>query len=432
MKIFNKDFMFGAATAAHQVEGNNKNNDCWLMENIQGSVYVEPSLDAVDHYNRYKEDIMLLVKAGLNSYRFSVEWARIEPEKGVFDEKEVKHYLDVLNFCHQNSVTPIVTLHHFSSPIWLIKEGGWESEKTIKYFGEYCKYIVSKIGYLTPYICTINEANMGLQITKIMKKMMNRPNSLQKKNADPGVQVGINVDTQSAMKQYFVSMGYAFGIDPSNVSVFVSPRSPEGDKIIMLCHQKALEVIKEINSDIRVGITLSLYDHQALPGGEESAENERYEDFLHYLPYLGNDDFLGVQNYTRQIHGSEGPLQTEGDARVTQMGNEYYPEALAGVIRYVSNHWDKPIIVTENGVATENDNDRVEFIQRALEGVYQCIEEGIDVKGYMHWSLLDNFEWQKGYEPKFGLIAVDRKTQTRYPKKSLVYLGEIARKGINE
>ena len=129
-------FLLGAATAAHQVEGNNIHSDFWALEQMENSGYKEPSLDAVDHYNRYEEDIQLIAEAGLNAYRFSIEWARIEPEKGRFDEKEIKHYENVLKCCREHNITPVVTMHHFFSPKWLISEGGWESEITIQYFAD--------------------------------------------------------------------------------------------------------------------------------------------------------------------------------------------------------------------------------------------------------------------------------------------------------
>ncbi|MBU7591114.1 glycoside hydrolase family 1 protein [Metabacillus halosaccharovorans] len=427
MKKFNSHFMLGAATAAHQVEGNNVNSDFWTMENVPGSMYKEPSLDAVDHYNRYKEDIQLLIDAGCNSYRFSIEWARIEPKKGKFDPKEIEHYRKVLGFCQQNNVTPIVTLHHFSSPKWLIAEGGWESEKTIEYFGHYCQYVVSELGDLIPYICTINEANMGKQITKIMKRMIGSDS----KGENGDVQVGFNIDMKSKMETYYRSLGEAFGIDPRNVQTFLSPRTENGDLIIMKCHEIARTVINEVNPNIKVGITLSLYDHQALPGGEEYVKKEQYEDFLLYLPFLQDDDFLGVQNYSRKIHGPDGVVKPNEDTRLTKMGYEYYPEALGNVLRFVAEHWKKPMIVTENGISTNNDEERVEFIERALNGVHQCVEDGIQVNGYMYWSLLDNFEWQLGYEQTFGLIAVDRSTQVRYPKDSLKFLGSVNKFGLN-
>jgi beta-glucosidase len=432
MKKFSNEFMMGAATAAHQVEGNNVNSDFWTMEHMPGTMYKEPSLDAVDHYNKYKEDIQLLVNAGLNTYRFSIEWARIEPSKGNFDQNEIEHYRQVLEYCQQNNVTPIVTLHHFSSPKWLISEGGWESESTIEYFGNYCRHVVSELGDLIPYICTINEANIGKQIAKIMKRMRagaNRKKSDEKQES-VDVQVGLNVDLKASMEQYNQALGKAFGIDPKNVHTFISPQTDNGELIIMKCHEKARTVIKEINPNIKVGITFSLYDHQALPGGEPYVEKEQHEDFLNYLPFLQGDDFLGVQNYSRKIHGPDGVVHADENTRVTKMGYEYYPEALGNVLRFVAKHWEKPIIVTENGISTDHDEDRVEFIERALYGVYQCIEDGINVLGYTYWSLLDNFEWQLGYAQTFGLIAVDRATQTRYPKESLSFLGQIKNSGL--
>ena len=141
MARFEKDFLLGAATAAHQVEGNNRNSDNWAQEQMQHSSFVEPSGDACDHYNRYEEDIRLMAKAGLNAYRFSVEWARIEPEEGVFDEKATQHYRDVIRCCKENGLEPIVTLHHFTSPVWLIRKGGWEADTTPADFARYARYI---------------------------------------------------------------------------------------------------------------------------------------------------------------------------------------------------------------------------------------------------------------------------------------------------
>ncbi|MCM2677446.1 glycoside hydrolase family 1 protein [Alkalicoccobacillus plakortidis] len=423
LKEFPREFMMGAATAAHQVEGNNNNSDFWTMEHVPNSMYKEPSLEAVDHYNRFKEDILLLAKAGGNTYRFSIEWARIEPKKGFFNQEEVEHYREVLQYCHEHNVTPIVTLHHFSSPKWLISEGGWESEQTVQYFERYTRHIVLELGELIPYICTINEANMGKQIKKIMKRMEQKLNSSSNEKSDGSVQVGLNMDMKTKMKSYYQELGKAFDMDPSAIYTYLMPRSEQGEKIIMDCHQQARAIIKETAPHIKVGITFSLYDHQTLPGGEESVKKEQYEDFLCYLPAIQEDDFLGVQNYSRKIHGPDGVIASDDTTRLTKMGYEYYPEALGNVLRFVVKHWQKPIIITENGVSTDNDKERVEFIERALKGVQDCMDEGIPVIGYTYWSLLDNFEWQLGYEQTFGLIAVDRETQTRYPKESLTFLG---------
>ena len=172
MNRFPENFLLGASTAAHQVEGNNIHSDYYTMEQMKSTSFVEPSADAVDHYNRYKEDILLLKNAGLNCYRFSIEWARIEPVEGQFDEREVEHYRQMLRFCKEIGVTPIVTLHHFTSPKWLISKGGWEAESTVEDFSRYCAYIAEKLGDELEYIVTINEANMGLQLAAIAKRYM--------------------------------------------------------------------------------------------------------------------------------------------------------------------------------------------------------------------------------------------------------------------
>ncbi len=435
VKKFKSTFMFGAVTAAHQDEGNNVNSDCWIMENVPDSLYRERSLDAVDHYHKYREDIKILADAGLNAFRFSIEWARIEPTKGNFDKKEIEHYRDVLKCCHEFNVTPIVALHHFSSPKWLISEGGWESETTIDYFGNYCEYVVSELGDLMPYICTINEVNIGLQIGKLAKRMQRTMAKAFSENADErvknsGEQESLQMEMASRMEKYNIALGQAFGVEPKDVHPFTGIRTMDGDMIIMKCHMKARQIIKELKPEIKVGVTFTTYDNQALPGGEEAVKRAQEEEFLHYLPYIMDDDFVGLQNYTRKIHGPDGIVEPEADIRMTKSGKEYYPEGLERVIRFVSKYWSKPIIISENGVSTDNDEERVEFIECALNGVYECLEEGINVIGYLYWSLLDNFEWQQGFEQKYGLIAVDRTTQTRYPKESLTFLGDISKSGL--
>ena len=192
--------------------------------------------------------------------------------------------------------------------------------------------------------------------------------------------------------------------------------------LVFRAHQAAREAIKAIDPSIQVGITLSLHDLQAVPGGEKYAEDAWDEEFRHYLPYIQGDDFLGVQNYTRTQYGPQGQLPCPEGAELTQMDYEFYPEALEHVIRKVHEDFKGNLIVTENGVATSDDSRRVEFIRRAFHGMEKCISEGIPVKGYCHWSLMDNFEWQKGYSMTFGLIEVDRSSMKRIPKESLYTL----------
>ncbi len=422
--------MIGAATAAHQVEGNNIHSDLWAMEHMKHTSFAEPSLDAVDHYNRYEEDILLMEKAGLNAYRFSIEWARIEPEEGVFDEKEVEHYRAVIACCKAHGLEPVITLHHFSSPKWLMAKGGWEADTTPEDFARYVRYLVKELGSELHYICTINEANMGLQVAKIAERykrqMMAQMQAAQtgsaSDSADGTVQVGINLQKMlEGQKAAAAENMEVFGVEkPEN---FTSMRTREGDALVIKAHELARKEIKALYPDIKVGLTLSLHDIQPQEGGEAAAATEWEEEFLHYLPAIKDDDFLGVQNYTRSLIGPDGQLPNPEGAELTQMNYEFYPEGLEHVIRKVAEVFHGELIVTENGIATSDDTRRVAFIDAALNGVASCVRDGLPVKGYFYWSLMDNFEWQKGYSMTFGLIAVDRTTQTRHPKESLSFLG---------
>lgn len=428
MKKFAPDFLVGAATAAHQVEGNNIHSDCWAQEQMPHSIYVEPSLDAVDRYHRYEEDISLLAEAGLNAYRFSIEWARIEPEEGQFIESEVEHYRQVVACCKAHGVEPVVTLHHFSSPAWLIAKGGWQAESTVDYFVRYVRYVMERLGSELHYVCTINEANMGLQVAAISQRITRQMQAMADRGQTPGgdgrAQMGLNLEKMMANAQAAAAESVAvFGTPQPHT--FTSALSAEGDTIIMKAHAAARDAIKEIFPDLKVGLTLSLHDFQPVMGGEEAAAKEWEDELLHYLPVIGQDDFLGVQNYTRMLMGPEGSVPTPEGAELTQMDYEFYPEALEHVLRKVARVYHGDLLVTESGIATADDTRRVAFIQRATDGVANCVADGIPVKGYFYWSLLDNFEWQKGFSMTFGLVAVNRATQERIMKPSLTVLGSL-------
>lgn len=423
-----ENFLIGAATAAHQVEGNNIHSDLWAMEHMKHTSFIEPSLDAVDHYNRYEKDIKLMADAGLNAYRFSIEWARIEPEEGHFDSEAVDHYKAVIACCKKYGIEPFVTLHHFSSPKWLISKGGWEASTTPEDFAHYVRFIIGELGSELHYICTINEANMGIQVAAIAERykrqMMAQMQAAQSggNSADGSVQVGINLQKMmEGQKAAAAENLEVFGVE--KVENFTSMRTREGDLLILKAHELAKKEIKAHYPDIKVGLTLSLHDIQPQEDGMERAKKEWDEEFMHYLPYIKDDDFLGVQNYTRSLIGADGQLPNPDGAELTQMNYEFYPEALEHVLRKVAKDFHGDLYVTENGIATADDTRRVAFIDTALKGIVSCINDGLPVKSYFHWSLLDNFEWQKGYSMTFGLIAVDRSTQTRHPKESLSFLG---------
>ena len=416
------DFLIGAATAAHQVEGNNRRSDYWIMEHVKHSDFAEPSGLACDHYNRYDEDIRLLAEAGCNAYRFGIEWARIEPEEGRFDQDEIVHYRRVLDCCQKHGIMPVVTLMHFSSPAWLIGAGGWGSREVAGYFSRYARYVAEQLGDRLSYICTINEANMGIRLHKVIKDMMKAG-----KRGEGGVQVGQNSGLD--MKSILLGMleqGRAFHTSPLHINSFLKPRSEKTERFVMEAHMAAKKAIKEVLPEAKVGLTLSLFDYQPTKAGRDAAVKLWKEDFGWYLPYIREDDFLGVQNYSRKIVDENGAREPAEDAPLTQMGYEDYPRSIGNVLIRVARHFPGELMVTENGIATSDDDRRCAFIKDAVTSVMEAKERGVPVTGYFHWSLLDNFEWQASFDKTFGLIAVDRTTQIRYPKISLTVLGNLA------
>lgn len=417
---FPKGFLWGTATAAHQVEGNNVNSDFWVLEHVPGTIVSEPSGDACDHYHRYREDIKLLAELGFKAYRFSIEWARVEPEKDMFSPAVIAHYRDVLNACHEAGLTPMVTLHHFTSPRWLMKLGGWTGAETPERFAKYTAYVIEQLGDLIPYICTLNEVNLPDLLAFIMGTR--EPAS---EHAPVGVQ-----DVNPASSSWLQQAALAFGLDASvDIHPFPYTYINNGNFVetAMKAHQLARAEIKRLKPNIKVGFSLALHEIQSAPGGEAQAASMWETLFKQYLPILKDDDYFALQNYTREVVGPNGPLPVPETSERTQMGYEYYPEALGGVVRQVAADLHIPIIITENGIGTSDDTRRVEFIERALKGLHACIQDGIRVDGYFYWSAFDNYEWIMGFSKTFGLIAVDLKTQQRTVKPSAHYLGKIVK-----
>ena len=309
-----------------------------------------------------------------------------------------------------------MTLHHFTSPVWLIRKGGWEADTTPADFARYAQYIGEQLGAELHYVCTLNEANMGIQVAQVARSIF-----LQMQAAGK-IQMGVNLeDLMKKTGDAARENAEAFGTD--DPATFVSARTPHGDEIVMQAHAVARKALRKSAPYVKVGWTLSLHDVQAVPGGEEKAEEEWDLEFRHYLPVMADDDFLGVQNYSRTLMGPDGSLPVPAGAETTQMEYEYYPEGLAHVLRRVAKDFRGDLIVTENGIATAEDTRRCSFIRTALEGVEECTADGLPVRGYLYWSLMDNFEWQKGFSMTFGLVALDRATMERKPRGSLSFLG---------
>ena len=403
---FPAKFLWGAATAAHQVEGNNLNSDNWLLERVPNTMYKEPSGDACDHYHLYEQDINQLADLGFNAYRFSIEWARIEPEKGFFSRAELEHYRRMLEACHRRGLTPLVTYSHFTLPRWFAYQGAWENPESDDLFARYCEKSTAHLGDLIAYAATFNEPDIPY-----LFHWINLP------NAPAGTDLAAIMAAQkAALRQY---------LNAPQFNGFLIGDAEKTRENMIAAHAKGKAAIKSAKSSLPVGLTLAMEDDQSAAPDSRFAEKQA-DVYVPWLQLARQDDFIGVQTYTRSRITSKA-LPPPENAELTQMGYEFYPESLEHTVRLASKQAGVPVIVTENGVATEDDTRRVEYIQRALAGLRRCIDDGVDVRGYIHWSLLDNFEWIFGFGPKFGLIAVDRQTQKRTVKPSAIMLGKIAK-----
>jgi beta-glucosidase len=399
---FPEGFLWGAATAAHQVEGNNINSDLWVLEHIKPTLFAEPSLDACDHYFRFAEDIRLLAGLGLNTYRFSIEWARIEPERGVFSMAALEHYRRMLAACVENNVIPMVTFYHFSSPRWFAAMGGWEKAPAADLFVRYCERTAKHLGDLIAFATTFNEPNLPMLLRWVSH---------------------IDVPFTTAMR---MGKQAARAVGSDRFGCFFLGNAEKLQDVMIAAHHRALAAMKSGPGSYPIGVNVALQDEQAV-GPKSKRDRKCSEVSDPWLAAAAQSGFLGVQTYTRARVGKSGDLGPEQGVELTQMGYEFWPEALEQCLRYASARVNVPIYITENGVSTEDDTRRIEYIRRALLGVRNCLADGIDVRGYIHWSLLDNFEWIMGYRPKFGLVAVNRETQERIVKPSALYLGQIAR-----
>lgn len=402
-----KGFLWGTATAAHQIEGNNSNADFWLAENVKPTLFSEPSLDACDSYHRYEEDIALAAKLGFNAHRFGIEWARIEPEPGKFSMAELDHYLRVLEACHAHGLAPIVTYSHWTVPRWFAARGGFEQPDSPELFARFAEKATARLGPLISAASTFNEAN----IARIVRA---RPDA---KAFEPAVRAMLAACARASGSDRFASVLFA-DIEKSEANMVAA-------------HERAFAAMKAGPGDFPVGVTISMQAIESVgEGAAHKAEEIAAQLYGPWIEQAAKSDFVGVQTYTRHRVGANGSLPPPAGAELTAAGYEYYPEALAHTIRYAAAKTGKPIYVTENGIATNDDTRRVAYIDSALAGVRACLDEGIDVRGYIHWSLLDNFEWVFGYSQKFGLVAVDRTTFNRTPKPSAVHLGRRARANL--
>lgn len=381
MSTFPQGFLWGTATAAHQVEGNNTTSDWWHIEHIKPPVVAEPSGDACDSFHRYPEDIAIIKSLGLNAYRFSIEWARIEPEDNFFSQAMIDHYRAMIVETIKAGLEPVITLQHFTLPQWFRTSGGWQRSDAAEIFTRYVEKVIPILDGVKRVV-TINEPNIYAGILA----------------AQAGVQ------------------GKGF---------LPQPR-PEDVQGLIAAHRAAVNILK-LKTQLDVGWSVAnLLLLPADPSAEEKARelSHIYDD--QFIEVSRADDFIGVQSYSVTFTNSAGEIVLPEGYIPTDMGYAYLPDAVGRAIRYVNDKAPGlPIFVTENGCSSHDDVLRQEYLRGALEAVASCIAEGRDVRGYFHWSLLDNFEWAAGYKQKFGLVDCDRTTFVRTPKPSAYLYKEL-------
>jgi beta-glucosidase len=370
---FPEGFLWGTATAAHQIEGNNKNTDWWEWEYSKDyetndrEYPLEPSGLACDSYNRYEEDFDLAKEMKNNSIRFSVEWARIEPEEGKFDQNEIEHYKKMIQAARDRGLKTFVTLHHFTNPLWFAKKGGWTNLGAPKLFARYAQKCAHEFGDSIDFYMTINEP------------------------------------------QVLVLQGYLRGMWPPNkTNAFLSLIAQFN---LMRCHRSAYDAIKSVNKKYKVGIVKHIVWY------ESHTHKFHYIDkiacrilyFLNneffLLPLGKKNDFIGVNYYfTTRLKHLKGNNPND---KVSDLNWWINPVGLENILLSLRKY-KVPIYITENGVADAKDALRKEFIRDMLVATHRAIQKGADVRGYFYWSLVDNYEWHHGFWPRFGLIHIKR------------------------
>lgn len=418
------NFLFGTATASLQIEGGDRNNNWYRWTQQKGRIADGTDCSvAADHWNRVAGDTRIMKGLGVNAYRLSLEWSRIEPSEGTFDTEAIDHYRDEITRLKKAGIEPMVTLHHFTNPLWFEDSGGWTDDSAVARFERYTEQAVRALGDLVSTWITINEPNV------------------------------------------YLMFGYVAGTWPpgeKNIARYI-----RGARIMIRAHIAAYRKIHEIrksmgHSDTQVGVAhhLRIFDPMHGTAGEKLAcflqDRLFHEIFItgmaggRYILPLGTghpmgegpfQDFFGINYYSREMVRFNlrrpdqmfGDISTKEGAPVNDLGWEIYPE---GLYRFCEKYYRRfriPIYITENGTPDAKDRFRARYIYDHLYQVKLLIDDGVDVRGYYHWSFIDNFEWAEGLEPRFGLVAVNYKNQKRTVRKSGAFYADICKhKGVTE
>src|SRR5262245_48520705 len=419
---FPDHFLWGAATSAHQVEGNNQKNDWWRFEHLAGKVaHGHMSGPACRHYEFFEQDFARSARDGHNAHRFSIEWSRIEPERGRIDDREVTHYHEVLAALGSHRLTPLVTLHHFTNPLWIADRGGWENPETIDRFCEFVRFCAREYGGEVDWWCTVNE-----------------PDVYGFRSYSEGTWPPARRDDSAALAviaNLLEAQGRAY-----RVLHEADDRDADGDgRPAIVGFAKNYPILEPARpwfplDLVRARAEQALFNDAVLAApvqGEIALGIPGARAVRRRVPELaGSLDYLGLNYYTRwkvKMFVPDPHVAMKGGV-LSDLGWEIFPRGLEDVLVRLKT-LDVPIVVTENGVADATDRLRPRALVESLRHMGRAIERGAPVLGYFHWSLLDNFEWAEGYRGRFGLCRVDfddpERSRTR--TRSAEIYGRIAR-----
>jgi beta-glucosidase len=389
---FPKNFLWGAATSAHQVEGNNTNSDWWEWEKKAGLTQV--SGQACRHYELYESDFDLAKSLGHNAHRLSVEWARIEPQEGIFSEQELRHYRGVLSALRERSLEPVVTLHHFTNPAWFSHMGGWENKRSGSYFLRYIQRVTEALGDQVRYWVTINEPLIYVYHSYLLGTWPPQKKSLCKAQRVENNLAAAHIKAYRLIHDIYRQKGFksASVSIAKNVQAFIPCRPTFRNRFAVYLRGRWFNY-----------------------------------NFVERLLAAKALDFIGINYYSRNlvevrswwpVHlGMDTCKDPSHHLKKNSLGWEIYPQGLYDLlIRF--KKYNLPLMITENGICVDDDFIRWEYIRDHLESVHRAMQEGARVLGYLYWSLLDNYEWEKGFIPRFGLVEVDYNSYARRPRES--------------
>lgn len=391
---FPKDFLWGASTSAHQTEGGNRNDwsewekvNAIRLKKRDGNKYTISNYisgKACDHYHLFEEDFKIAKRLKLNAYRFSIEWSRIQPTEDKVNYDQLEHYKKVIEGLKKKNIQPFITLWHWTIPIWLQEKGGWSNKIAIEHFSRFAEKIITTFPTVKYWI-TLNEPEV------------------------------------------YATQSYLLGIWPPQKRNFYS--FCKVIKHLIKAHQKIYVMVKKINRELQVGIAKNNIYFEADRNSLINNALKKIADYFWNFYFLNRiketQDFIGLNYY---FHSKINYGFGKNENRiVSDLGWELYPEGIYFVLKDLVRY-QKPIYITENGLADSKDRYRAWYIKEILKNVSKAISEGVDVRGYFHWSLLDNFEWDKGFWPRFGLAEVDYKTLKRKIRPSALIYSKIIQK----